>query len=258
MMLLKFNHQSVVHLPGVIQLGFVALGLRTAICSKQHPCTLFRKRKSKVITPMMADLLLQRLAYRQPKLANCGEDYLGPFNVTIRESSEKRWGFLFTCMTTRAVHLEVLSVNGYNFLCMGIEHFFARRGTPYLAWADIDTSFVGSAKELISCIEILKRHASVRLAHKAQPGNSNHPLEVCGKFSSGAPIFFSDTLRTQKLSEGMLITTFCLVEQSLNNSRLTPISPDPNDLELLTLNHFLLGQRASSFPPLDFEQISVN
>ena len=65
---------------------------------------------------------------------------------------------------------------------------------------------------------------------------------------------FYDVLRTKKLTEEVLITTFCLFEQSLNNLPLKPVSSDPNDLEALTPNHFLLGHRAVSFPALDFEQ----
>ena len=48
---------------------------------------------------MMSDLPGERLGYRQPPFSNCGVDYFGPFRVTIRRSSEKRWGFLFTCLT---------------------------------------------------------------------------------------------------------------------------------------------------------------
>ena len=59
---------------------------------------------------------------------------------------------------------------------------------------------------------------------------------------------------TRKLTEEVLITTFCLVEHSLKNCQLTPVSSNPNDLETLTPNHFLLGHRAINFPPLDFEQ----
>ena len=65
---------------------------------------------------------------------------------------------------------------------------------------------------------------------------------------------FYDIPGTRKLTEKVLITTFCLLEQSLKNCPLTPISSDPNDLEALTPSHFLLGHLAISFPPLGFEQ----
>ena len=83
-------------------------------------------------------------------------------------------------------------------------------------------------------------------------------IELCGKGSYGAPKeFFYDILGTRKFTEEVLITTFCLVEQSLHNRSLTPVSSDPNDLKALTPNHFLLGHRAISFLPLNFEQNSI-
>ena len=45
-------------------------------------------------------------------------------------------------------------------------------------------------------------------------------------------------------------TTMCIVEQTLNARPLTPISSDVNDLEALTPNHFLLGNRTVCLPYL--------
>ena len=162
----KNHHQSVDFLRAVIQLESVVLWLRTTLRSIEHYSVLCRKQKGKVITPMMADLLLERLGYRQPPFANCGVDYFSPFHVAIRRSSEKRWGFLFTCMTTRAVHLEAVPSMDTSSCVMGIERFIARRGTPSVIWSDNGTNFVGSAKELILSIENCNRHAPVLLAQK--------------------------------------------------------------------------------------------
>ena len=40
---------------------------------------------------------------------------------------DKRWGFLFTCLTTRAVHVEIAHSIDANTCVMGIEQFIARR-----------------------------------------------------------------------------------------------------------------------------------
>ena len=42
----------------------------------------------------------------------------------------------------------------------------------------------------------------------------------------------------------------CLVEGSLNARPLTPVSDDPDSLEALTPNHFVLGQHSLTFPSL--------
>ena len=50
------------------------------------------------------------------------------------------------------------------------------------------------------------------------------------------------TLDKQSLTDEVLSTTMCLVEQTLNARPLTGVSDDPEDLTAPTPNHFLLGQ----------------
>ena len=102
---------------------------------------------------MMSDLPAVCLGYRQPPFSNCGVDYFGPFQVTIRRSSEKRWGFLFTCLTTRAIHIELVPSMDTSSCVMAIERFISRRGTPSIIWSDNGTNFVGAEKELFLCIK---------------------------------------------------------------------------------------------------------
>ena len=50
--------------------------------------------------------------------------------------------------------------------------------------------------------------------------------------------------------EDVLSTTMGIVEQTLNARPLTPVSSDVSDLEALTPNHFLLGNRNVCLPNL--------
>ena len=52
----------------------------------------------------------------------------------------------------------------------------------------------------------------------------------------------------RSLTDDVLITTMCLVEQTLNARPLTSDSDDPDDLEALTPNYFLL-RRANLATP---------
>ena len=63
-----------------------------------------------------------------------------------------------------------------------------------------------------------------------------------------------DILGNRRVTEEILRTTLCLVEQSLNARPITAVSFNPLDLEALTPNHFILGQHAASFPSLSFEK----
>ena len=50
-------------------------------------------------------------------------------------------------------------------------------------------------------------------------------------------------LGNRSVTEDVLSTTMCIVEQTLNARPLTPASSDVNDLEAMTTNYFLLGNR---------------
>ena len=57
-------------------------------------------------------------------------------------------------------------------------------------------------------------------------------------------------LDNRSVTEVVLSTTMCLVEQTLNARSLTPVSSDATDLEAITPNHFLLGNKNLCLPYL--------
>ena len=141
-------HQGVEYLRALIQQKYAIVKLRTALRTIQSSCVTCRERKAETLTPVMADLPQERLAFASPPFTNTGLDYFGPFYVSVKRSTEKRWGFLFTCLTTRAVHFEVVSSMDTSSCVMGIERFVSRRGIPAVIWSDNGTNFVATEKEL--------------------------------------------------------------------------------------------------------------
>ena len=94
-------HQGLDYMRAVVQLKYIVLKMRWLLGNIENTCITCRKRKAKTVVPIMSDLPIERLGYKQPPFSNTGVDYFGPFQVPIRRSTEKRWGFLFTCLTTR-------------------------------------------------------------------------------------------------------------------------------------------------------------
>ena len=172
---IKHKHQSVDYLRSAIHQQFVVLHLRSALRATETHCVCCRKRKAKTVTPMMSDLLAERLGYRQPPFSNCDVDYFGPFHVTIRRSSEKRWGFLFTCLTTRAIHIELVPSMDTSSCVMAIERFISKRRTPSIIWLDNGTNIVEAEKELLLCIKNWNAEAPLSLVHKGIKWKKNPP-----------------------------------------------------------------------------------
>ena len=104
----KHHHQGIDYLRAKVQERYIILKLRSSLRSIKSNCVTCRKFRAATIQPIMADLPIERLAYQSSPFTITGVDYFDPFYVTVRRTTEKRWGFLFTCLTTRAVHVEIL------------------------------------------------------------------------------------------------------------------------------------------------------
>lgn len=111
---------------------------REAIRSEQRSCPECQKWRAQPANPKMADLSLARLRLHQPAFFSTGIDCFGPMQVKVGRRNERRWGLLFKCLMTRAIHIEILSsINTDSFL-MALRRFVSRRGKP----AEILTSSV--------------------------------------------------------------------------------------------------------------------
>ena len=69
-------------------------------------------------------------------------DYFGALNVKKGRAVVKRWGALFTCLNSRAVHLELASSLESDDFIIVLRRFINRRGPPKFMYSDNGTNFV--------------------------------------------------------------------------------------------------------------------
>ena len=128
---------------------------------------------------------------------------------------------------------------------MGVERFVSRRGTPAMIWSGNGTNFIGAEKKLRESIEKWNVVTiAAELAHKGikwsfNPPSAPHQCGIWEKLVRSFKRVLYTILVTRRLTEEVLHTTFCLVENAVNSRPLTPISADPCDLHPITTNHFL-------------------
>ena len=96
----------------------------------------------------MANLLVECLEANLPPFTNVGMDYFGPLMVKRGRAEVKRYGVIFTCLVSRAVHLEVASSLDTDSAINAIRRFTARRGPVKHMRSDNGTNLVGAEKEL--------------------------------------------------------------------------------------------------------------
>ena len=106
----KHCHQGIKYLRSIVHEHSTVLKLRSSLRSIKAQCLRCREFQAVTMQPIMSDLPKERLAYQSPPFTNTSVDYFGPFYATVRRTTEKKWGFLFTCLTTNAVHVEIVTV----------------------------------------------------------------------------------------------------------------------------------------------------
>lgn len=97
---------------------------RQVVCKHQHSCMECKRWRGKPTIPRMSDL-------PPPPFWSTGMDCFDPFVVKTGRCSEKRWDILFKCLTTRCVHLDLLSRLDADSFLLSFRHFAVRRACPY-------------------------------------------------------------------------------------------------------------------------------
>eukprot|EP00057_Strongylocentrotus_purpuratus_P003072 XP_003725859.1 PREDICTED: uncharacterized protein LOC100891394 [Strongylocentrotus purpuratus] len=95
----------------------------------------------------MSDLPSDRVLPAAP-FTYCGIDCFGPWVIKEGRKEMKRYGLLFTCMPSRAVHIETLNSLTTDSFIQGYRRFAALRGPIRQLRCDRGTNFVGAEAEL--------------------------------------------------------------------------------------------------------------
>ena len=90
-----------------------------------------------------ADRLLE-----EPPFTYCGVDMFGPFLVKDGRKTQKKYGTMFTCLSSRAVHIETTSNLTTDRFIQKLRRLISRRGNVRMIKSDNGTNFVGASIEL--------------------------------------------------------------------------------------------------------------
>ena len=89
----------------------------------------------------------------KPPFTYTGVDCFGPFNIRRGRSLVKRYGVIFTCLTVRAIHIEVAPSLVTDSFLNALRRFVARMGNPEEIRSDNGGNFVSGEKELRNCVK---------------------------------------------------------------------------------------------------------
>ena len=134
---------------------------REVVREWEKECAECRRRKSKPCQQTMAPLPTARLKKSLRAFARSAVDFAGPF-ITVQgrqNRRKKRYHCLFTCLVTRAVHLEIaFGLDTDPFLNV-FYRMASRRGLPEETFSDNGTNFKGTDAELKSLVMKLEKRS---------------------------------------------------------------------------------------------------
>ncbi|XP_028404109.1 uncharacterized protein LOC114526789 [Dendronephthya gigantea] len=171
-LIIRHYHQRVHHQGRVItqgeirRAGYWIIGGHNQISKVLRSCVTCNRLRGKCLTQRMADLPADQ-AETGALFSNVGVDVFGSWIIQTQKlrgkpSEVKCWGVLFTCLVSRAVHLEVLhSMDASSFIC-ALRRFIAIRGPVALIWYDCGTNFVGAKLDLAKALNEMNKREIAR------------------------------------------------------------------------------------------------
>ena len=249
------GHQGRQHVLASLREKFWVVHANAAVRRVLSRCLICRRLQGRPMTQKMADLPVDRLTPDRPPFTFSAVDLFGPLLVKKGRSMVKRYGVLFTCLTTRAVHIEVAHTLSTDSFINALRRFVSRRGQAEEIRSDNGTNLVGAERELREEIDrwnLQQIHESMLQHHvkwKFNPPGASHHGGVWERQIRSVRKILSSLLLSQVVDEEGLTTLLCEVESILNSRPLTPASDDPLDLDPLTPNHLLLLRSGPRLPP---------
>ena len=238
-------HQGLETTISMIMKKFWVLNLRPTVMKIKKECMRCRIDNTKPIQPQMAPLPQFRVMRVDHPFFFIGVDYFGPIEVTVGRRHEKRWGVIFTCLSTRAIHLEVAHSLNTESCIMAIQRFISRRPCPSEIFSDNATNFVAAEKELKNALKFVNNAQIQRTVARHGikwnfiPPRAPHMGGCWERLIRSVKTALRCIMKSQYPRDEEFLTFLTRVEFIINSRPLTHVSIDPLDPEPLTPNHFL-------------------
>ncbi|XP_055522766.1 uncharacterized protein LOC129716948 [Wyeomyia smithii] len=271
-MLVTYYHQKLLHAGPQLVLASIRerywpLSARSMVRKVIHRCMQCYRAKPKSHEQLMGDLPTERVT-PAPPFQRVGVDYCGPFQTRYpyqKGKPIKCFIAVFVCLVVKAIHLEVVADLTTQSFFDALKRFVSRRGRPEIIMCDNATNSVGARRELDKLRMLFNNQNFARtVSQEAAMDNIQYKFippktpnfgdlwEAAVKAMKG---HLKRTLGNAVITYEEMCTLTAQIEACLNSRPLTPLSSDPNDLEILTPGHFLVHRPLTAIPEPSLEDL---
>ncbi|RUS72387.1 hypothetical protein EGW08_019847 [Elysia chlorotica] len=262
-LLIKYHHERIQHQGRGItwnevrSQGYWIVGGSRQVAKVIKNCVTCRKLRGSFQEQLMASLPQERVQPSSP-FTYVGMDGFGPFTVKNGRKETKRYGLVFTCFSSRAIHIELLDDLTTDSFINSLRCFLAIRGPVTELHCDQGTNFVGASNEFASAMKQMNRtrveqflverqcHFTFNVPHASHAGG------VWERQIRSIRSILNTTLllSSNRLDDSSLRTLFYETMAIVNCRPITAIQQgDPMAPSPLTPNHILTMKPRIPLPP---------
>ena len=229
-----------------------------------YKCRLLNKKNAQqLMAPLPDTRVLPTPAWTFTSL-----DLFGPLehvDMVKKRLKEKCWGVIFTCMVSRAVHLDLTQAYHTDALLQALRRFMTIRGAPKEFLSDQGTQLIACSKEVTGVLELLdwsmvegwctKRSVSWKFV----PPHGQHMNGVSESLIRSTKHLLKQTIEGKRMTFIEIQTVLYEIGQVINSRPLGVYSrpgSDPLSGGPITPNHLLLGRATNAIPDLKFTNVS--
>ena len=140
------DHVGVEQQTHSIELNYWVLQFKTLMKKISNRCYECRRQRQLNSQPQMSDLPSYRFSVKPVAFEETGVDFFGPFEIYSQiKTAMKAYCCVFTCLTIRAVHIELTRNLQKESCIIAFQQFFSRRGKPERIHSDNALNFTSTA-----------------------------------------------------------------------------------------------------------------
>lgn len=267
-----YEHDKIGHLAQLatiskIRSKYWIIGITRMVNKIISSCVDCKRKFRKFEKQIMSPLPLERIQI-SPAFYNIGIDYFGPY--AVRGEVQKRihgkvYGVIFTCLVSRAVHVEVANDYSTDGFLSAYDRYTSIRGYPHTIYSDKGSNLSGASNELKSIVQNLDWKEILEFGHKQgtewnfSPGDSpwyNGAVEALVKSVKRALLSVIDS--NSILSALELLTAMYQAAQLVNQRPIGRHPKKPEEGTYLTPNDLLLGRASPDIPQGPYKERNSN
>ena len=240
-----FGYSGLEHVLSMVRERFWIVKGRAAVTKHPNLCFQCKRRQAPMGEQKMANLPMDRITPDKLPFTYVTVDCFGPFFVHRGRNTAKRHGVLFTCLTVRAIHIEMVESLDTDLFLHSMHSFITRWGMPEEVRSDNELQSAISEWNQEAITEFFLQQ-SMRWSFNPPAGSHQGVWEHC---IHTVRKVVNALLKEQVLTDEGLTILMSEVESVINSRPLTKASDDPRDPEALMPNHLLLLWSGPTLPP---------